>query len=118
MRLIFSGIMERHPDLKVLHTHGGGILPFQAGRLDKNARIKDLPQPPSTYLRRMAVDTVAPQALTIRGALEFYGAARVLYGTDFPCWQPSAAVGVIDEAVPAHQREDVMGRNAAEYFRL
>lgn len=118
MRLIFSGIMERHPGLKVVHTHGGGILPFQAGRLDKNARIKDLPQLPSAYLKRMAVDTVAPQALTIRGALEFYGADRVLYGTDFPCWQPRAAVEVVNEAIPPQQRADVMGRNAAAYFGL
>lgn len=118
MRLIFSGIMERHPDLKVVHTHGGGILPFQAGRLDKNARIQGLPQLPSVYLKRMAVDTVAPQGLTIRGALEFYGADRVLYGTDFPCWQPKAAVGVIDEAVPPSQRDDVMGGNAVAFFGL
>lgn len=118
MRLIFSGIMERHPDLKVLHTHGGGILPFQSGRLDKNSRIEGLPEPPSAYLKRMAVDTVAPQGLTIRGALEFYGSDRVLYGTDFPCWQPRAAVQVIEEAVPREARADVMGRNAVAFFGL
>lgn len=118
MRLIFSGIMERHPGLKVLHTHGGGILPFQAGRLDKNSRIEGLPELPSVYLKRMVVDTVAPQGLTIRGALEFYGGDRVLYGTDFPCWQPRAAVAVIDEAVPPARRADVMGRNAEGFFGL
>lgn len=118
MRLIYSGIMERHPELRVVHTHGGGILPFQVGRLDKNSRIEGLPQPPSAYLKRMAVDTVAPQALTIRGALEFYGDARVLYGTDFPCWRPQAAVDVVRESVPASLRDDVMGNNAVAYFGL
>jgi len=119
MRLIFSGIMERHPDLRVVQTHAGGILPFQAGRLDKNARIAGLPEKPSTYLKRMSVDTVAPQALTIRAALEFYGEDRVLYGTDFPCWHPADARGVIDEiALPAEQDAKLMGGNAARLFRL
>jgi aminocarboxymuconate-semialdehyde decarboxylase len=98
LRLIFSGIMERHPALKVMHTHGGGVLPYQAGRIDKNARIKGLPELPSTYLRRIYVDTVCPQELTVRTAVEFYGADHVMYGTDYPCWSPKAAVEVIDGA--------------------
>jgi aminocarboxymuconate-semialdehyde decarboxylase len=98
LRLIFSGIMERHPALKVMHTHGGGVLPYQAGRIDKNARIKGLPELPSTYLRRTYVDTVCPQDLTVRTAVEFYGADHVMYGTDYPCWSPKAAVEVIDGA--------------------
>jgi aminocarboxymuconate-semialdehyde decarboxylase len=98
LRLIFSGIMERHPGLKIMHTHGGGVLPYQAGRIDKNARIKGLPELPSTYLRRTYVDTVCPQELTVRTAVEFYGADHVMYGTDYPCWSPKAAVAVIDGA--------------------
>jgi aminocarboxymuconate-semialdehyde decarboxylase len=97
LRLIYSGIMERHPALKVMHTHGGGVLPYQAGRIDKNARIKGLPELPSTYLRRTYVDTVCPQELTVRTAVEFYGADHVMYGTDYPCWAPKAAVGVIND---------------------
>jgi aminocarboxymuconate-semialdehyde decarboxylase len=97
LRLIFSGVMDRHPGLKVMHTHGGGVLPYQAGRIDKNARIKGLPELPSAYLRRTYVDTVAPQELTIRAAVEFYGADHVIYGTDYPCWSPKAAVAVLDD---------------------
>jgi aminocarboxymuconate-semialdehyde decarboxylase len=95
LRLIFSGIMERHPRLTVIHTHAGGLLPYQAGRIDKNARIKGLPELPSSYLKRTFVDIVAPQELTIRTALEFYGSDHVLYGTDYPCWSPKAAVAVL-----------------------
>jgi aminocarboxymuconate-semialdehyde decarboxylase len=114
LRLIFSGIMERHPALKVMHTHGGGVLPFQAGRIDKNARIKGLPELPSTYLRRTYVDTVAPQELTIRTAVEFYGADHVMYGTDYPCWSPKAAVAVIKGAGLAEADiAKVLGDNAA-----
>jgi aminocarboxymuconate-semialdehyde decarboxylase len=119
LRLIFSGIMERHPNLKVMHTHGGGVLPYQAGRIDKNARIKGLPELPSTYLRRTYVDTVAPQELTIRTAVEFYGADHVIYGTDYPCWAPKAAVDVIDGAgLCAADKAKVLGGNAAELLGI
>lgn len=114
LRLIFSGIMERHPALKVMHTHGGGVLPYQAGRIDKNARIKGLPEPPSTYLRRTYVDTVCPQELTIRTAMEFYGADHVMYGTDYPCWSPKAAAAVIDGAgLTGTDTDKVLRDNAA-----
>ena len=98
LRLIFGGIMERHPALTVIQTHAGGLLPYQAGRIDKNARIKGLPELPSTYLKRTFTDIVAPQELTIRTALEFYGSDHVLYGTDYPCWSPKAAVAVLSDS--------------------
>jgi aminocarboxymuconate-semialdehyde decarboxylase len=114
LRLIYSGIMERHPALKVMHTHGGGVLPYQAGRIDKNARIKGLPELPSTYLRRTYVDTVCPQELTVRTAVEFYGADHVMYGTDYPCWAPKAAVGVINDVGLSEQdTAKVLRDNAA-----
>jgi aminocarboxymuconate-semialdehyde decarboxylase len=98
LRLIFAGVMDRHPELKIIQTHGGGLLPYQAGRIDKNARQEGLPLAPSDYLKRIFVATVTPQALTVRTALEFYGPDKVIYGTDHPCWSPKAAVGVLDEA--------------------
>lgn len=119
LRLIFSGVMERHPRLKVMHTHGGGVLPYQAGRIDKNARIKGLPEPPSTYLRRTYVDTVCPQELTIRTAVEFYGADHVMYGTDYPCWSPKAAVAVLDDAgLTAADTVKVLRDNAADLLGI
>lgn len=98
LRLVFSGCLARHPDLLIVQTHAGGLLPYQAGRIDKNGGRAGLPEPPSTYLRRCFVDTVAPQPLTIATAAAFYGADHVLYGTDYPCWSPAAALETIDAA--------------------
>lgn len=119
LRLVFSGVMERHPDLKVLHTHGGGVLPYQVGRIDKNARIAGLPLPPSTYIRRTHVDTVAPQELTVRTAGEFYGEDHVHYGTDHPCWSVRAALDVVG-AVPLSEqaRRRIMFDNSADLFGI
>ena len=49
MRLVLSGLMERHPKLKLDISHTGGALPYQAGRMDKNSKAARLPQPASTY---------------------------------------------------------------------
>lgn len=119
LRLIFSGVLERHPNLKVVQTHAGGILPYQAGRIDKNARIATLPQPPSEYLKRVFVDTVAPQALTVRTAVAFFGFGNVLYGSDYPCWSQEKALEVLDEAELGYEDPAAaLSRNAAAVFNL
>jgi len=119
LRLIFSGVLERHPNLKVVHTHAGGLLPYQAGRIDKNANQKALPLAPSAYLKRLFVDTVAPQALTIRTAVEFYDESHVLYGTDYPCWDPDAALQVVAEASLGERTESlVLNENVERLFAL
>jgi aminocarboxymuconate-semialdehyde decarboxylase len=92
MRLVFSGVMERHPNLKIVMSHTGGALPYQAGRMDKNGKAAKLPHPPSTYIKRMYTDTVSPHTAGMRFAIEYYGTDRVMYGTDYPCWDPAAAL--------------------------
>ncbi|MBF9235285.1 amidohydrolase family protein [Microvirga alba] len=96
-RLIFSGIMERHPNLKIVMSHTGGALPYQSGRMDKNGARVRLPHPPSTYMKRMFTDTVSPHSLGMKFAIEYYGIDNVMYGTDYPCWDPAAALKLLDE---------------------
>jgi aminocarboxymuconate-semialdehyde decarboxylase len=97
MRLILSGTMERHPNLKVVMSHTGGALPYQSGRMDKNTQKAKLPKPASTYLKRMYTDTVSPHSAGMRFAIEYYGIDNVMYGTDYPCWDPATALKLIDE---------------------
>lgn len=119
MRLILSGIMERHPDLIVVMSHMGGALPYQSGRMDKNAKRAHLPQDISVYLKRMYTDTVQPHAAGMKFGVEYFGADHVMYGTDYPCWMPEAALRFFaecgfDEATQAK----IMGGNARRIFRL
>ncbi len=92
MRLVFSGVMERHPNLKLVMSHTGGALPYQAGRMDKNGKKANLPHQPSEYIKRFYTDTVTPHSLGMRYAVEFFGADHVMYGTDYPCWSPADAL--------------------------
>lgn len=119
MRLVFSGMMERHPGLKIVMSHTGGALPYQSGRMDKNGGKAKLPLPPSTYLRRMYTDTVSPHMPGIRFAIEYYGIENVMYGTDYPCWDPATALRLIDEiGLSESEQEKLFYSNARRILGL
>jgi len=118
-RLVLSGLMERHPGLKVFVSHTGGALPYQAGRMDKNSKAAKLPKAPSVYLRRMYTDTVQPHAAGLRFAIEFYGADHILYGDDYPCWDPVAAIQVFESiGVRREDQEKILHGNARRILGL
>lgn len=118
-RLVLSGIMERYPDLKVYVSHTGGALPYQSGRMDKNSTKAGLPQKPSTYLKRMVTDTTSPHALGVRTAIEYYGVDQVMYGSDYPCWDPAEAIQIVEELKlsPGDARK-IFHDNAVRFFSL
>ncbi|MCC2612526.1 amidohydrolase family protein [Neorhizobium petrolearium] len=96
-RLILSGMMERHPGLKIVMSHTGGALPYQSGRMDKNSGTAGLPKPVSHYLHRMFTDTVSPHSAGMKFAIEYFGADNVMYGTDYPCWDPAVCLKLLEE---------------------
>jgi aminocarboxymuconate-semialdehyde decarboxylase len=96
-RLILSGLMERHPNLKVVLSHTGGALPYQSGRMDKNTKAAKLPLPASTYMKRMYTDTVSPHSAGMKFAIDYYGIDHVMYGTDYPCWDPATCLRLLEE---------------------
>ena len=119
MRLVFSGLMERHPTLKVVMSHTGGALPYQSGRMDKNGKGARLPHPPSTYIRRMYTDTVSPHSAGIKFAVEYYGIDHVMYGSDYPCWTPADALRLFQEiGLSAADQQRVLSDNARKLFGL
>jgi aminocarboxymuconate-semialdehyde decarboxylase len=65
--------------------------------MDKNTQKAKLPKPASTYLKRMYTDTVSPHSAGMKFAIEYYGIDNVMYGTDYPCWDPATALKLIDE---------------------
>jgi len=119
MRLVLSGLMERHPTLKIVMSHTGGALPYQSGRMDKNAGSAKLPRPASAYLKRMYTDTVTPHVAGLKFAIEYYGIDRVMYGTDYPCWDPATALNQIDElGLSQGDQEKIFYSNARRILGL
>ena len=87
--LIFDGVLERHPNLKIMAVHGGGYLPAYCGRIDhawgaRSDSHGDLPQPPTFYLRKVYFDTVVFTPHQLAELVRFYGADHVVMGTDYP----------------------------------
>ena len=123
-RLVLSGLFDRQPDLRLLLVHGGGFLPFQAGRLDAVHRAGDLGEAPlqrgqpSAYLSCFCYDTALLAAPAARMLVEVVGADNVLLGTDYPF--PIAdgeAVSRVSEAIADDQtRRKVLYGNAERLF--
>jgi aminocarboxymuconate-semialdehyde decarboxylase len=125
-RLIFDGVMERHPDLKLVFAHGGGFLPAYAGRFDHAYHARDdvgvgLPQPPSEYLSRLYFDTMVFEPNQLSFLIDTYGADHVLLGTDYPydMGEPDP-LGLLDKVtgLSAGDRDLIAGGNAARLLGL
>jgi aminocarboxymuconate-semialdehyde decarboxylase len=86
--LIFSGVLDRHPDLKLIAAHGGGYLPNHIGRADHAWRARSdargCLEPPSTYLRRLYFDSLVHDRTALKALIGAAGPGRVLLGSDFP----------------------------------
>ncbi|MDQ6672246.1 MAG: amidohydrolase [Chloroflexota bacterium] len=86
--LIFGGVLERHPRLKIVAAHGGGYLPSYLPRSDHGFEVrpeaKTIPHPPSHYLRRVWVDALVYQPENVAHIIRTLGASQVVLGTDYP----------------------------------
>ena len=88
--LVFGGVLERHPGLRVCMVHGGGFAPYQLGRwdhgFDRNARgaAANLTRPPSDWVRGVFHDTVLHSPASLRFLLDVVGADHVVLGSDYP----------------------------------
>jgi aminocarboxymuconate-semialdehyde decarboxylase len=120
-RLLLSGVLDRHPRLRLIVVHGGGFLPYQARRLDGGHRADALSDhtierhAPSAYLADLMYDTVALSENAIRLLTEVAGPERVLLGTDypFPLGDPDPVGAVVRSGVD----RAVLGRNLAALRR-
>lgn len=138
-RLVFSGVFARHPRLKVITHHAGGMAPFFSGRVGPGmdsfgARTPDeerelveseLDERPIDAFRRFYADTAvfgAPHAL--RCAYEFFGAEHMLFASDMP-FDPVQGSFIRDtiadvEAleITAEERERIYEGNARDLLRV
>ncbi|MEU6161485.1 amidohydrolase family protein [Streptomyces sp. NPDC047130] len=118
--LIFSGVLDRYPGLRLIAAHGGGYLPTHIGRSDHawSARSDagaDCAHLPSSYLRRLYFDSLVHDPHVLRELVRVAGADRVLLGSDFPFDMGSDdPVGALRAAgLPEADFHAVRGGNAA-----
>lgn len=124
-RLAYSGILERLPELHFVIAHLGAGIPFLIGRIDRGyhdplcgVRTK---KATSEYLRALYTDTVSFHQPALKLAYEFFGADRMVMGSDFPL-----PIGDLEAAVPSieemdisqEEKEKILGKNVEKLLKL
>ncbi len=142
---IFAGVLDRHPSLRLIAAAGGGGVAALAGRLDAGYRIPELAgaalepssragetsgepdgdpvprEPPSSYLRRIYVDTLLFSEAALRCTLDVFGPDRLVFGTDWPpvAIPTSVTLDLIQALdLPEDVRAGILGGNAARLLGL
>jgi aminocarboxymuconate-semialdehyde decarboxylase len=123
-RIIASGLLDRHPGLKLVCPHLGGTLPYLCGRMDHQLRVlergpQNLERKPSEYLRSIHMDIVSPLAEAMRFAVDFSGPRKLLFSSDHPWVQPRDILEPLRSLdLPVADQRRILGDNARELFRL
>ncbi len=117
--LIFGGVMDRHPKLKIMLAHGGGFTPYQAARWEHGWKVrpepkKNVPSQPKDIAKRFMYDTILHSDKTLEAMIELVGVERVMLGSDYPydmamldCVQHVRSLSISDAAKNA-----ILGGNA------
>lgn len=126
-RLVFAGIFERYPGLKLVLAHGGGTLAMLAGRLDLGYEAphyeanpdcrKNISRPPSTYLKQIYFDSVVAHPAALRYLIDLVGHQQIVFGSDFPfeVGDPYGAKSLPAIAtLPEQVGTDILYNNAAK----
>lgn len=123
--LIWSGVIERFPDLKICFSHGGGSFPYILPRLDQGWEVwPDLrltTHPPSHYLDNLYFDALNYAPLNIQFLIDRFGHEKVMMGSDYPFLLKETPPGkVIDQmnALSSEQRRLMLGENALRFLNV
>jgi aminocarboxymuconate-semialdehyde decarboxylase len=117
--MVFGGVMDRCPDLKICLCHGGGYTCFGIGRMDRGWQVRAearqfIQKPPSAYLRSFYYDCLTHSESALRYLIDTVGADRVVLGTDWPAdmgqdWPVSWILGL--DSLTEEEKEAILYRN-------
>jgi aminocarboxymuconate-semialdehyde decarboxylase len=122
--LIYGGILDDYPRLKILAAHGGGFFSHFGGRFDHGWEVRPecrhCKHPPSEYLKRIYFDTIVHEPSQLRLLVERVGARRLILGTDYPfdmgCFDPLEFVQ--SSGLSEIECVRILAQNATELFGL
>jgi aminocarboxymuconate-semialdehyde decarboxylase len=125
-KLVFAGVVERHPRIRWVLTHMGGATPYLAERYDRGYRAfaecrRNISKPPSEYLKTFYYDTVNFNPDAVKFAISFAGIDRILAGSDYP--HQIGSIPLMLETmekldVDAESKRKILGENACRLLGL
>jgi len=128
--LIWQGVLERYPGLKIIHAHLGGMVPYLVQRMEDCWRISstykglglELPKTPSEYYKRQVYpDSMSAYLPAMRCCLDFVGPRHICLGTDYAHgignWEEAIAF-VKGVGLPEEDTNNILGGNASRIFRI
>jgi aminocarboxymuconate-semialdehyde decarboxylase len=122
--MIFGGVLERLPGLRVAFAHGGGSFPATIGRIEHGFKVRpdlcavDNRVNPREYLGRFYLDSLVHDPVMLRYLIDLVGADRVALGSDYPFPLGEAVPGaLIDSMDLAHEvKERLMYKTALDWL--
>jgi aminocarboxymuconate-semialdehyde decarboxylase len=125
-RLVYSGLFERLPNLKLVLAHLGGTIPFIAERMVRGYEVYDecrahLTKSPLETLKSLYMDTFPGTPEAVETAVRFAGADRVLMGSDFPHQigdLPGSVKTIQQTALNDDEKALILGHNTARLLKL
>jgi aminocarboxymuconate-semialdehyde decarboxylase len=124
--LIFDGVMERHPRLKIVLPHAGGYLGHYWARMDHGHAARAdcrsvIRKKPTSYLEKFYFDTITFDTSMLRHLIDRWGSDHVVLGTDYPYdmgeEDPVGLISAVPGLKPA-DRQAIMGGNAARLLKI
>ena len=123
--LIFDGVMDRYPKLKVVLPHGGGFLAHYWERMNHGWKARPdcrtvIKKKPTTYLEKFYFDTIVFDPQMLDNMVRRYGADHIVMGTDYPFdMGVEDPVGFVQRAkLSSSQRNQILGGNAARLLKI
>jgi aminocarboxymuconate-semialdehyde decarboxylase len=124
--MIYSGVFDRFPNLKLALLHGGGFFPYHLGRFDSGFRSGSgsgrmaAKQPPSKYLKNLYFDNLVYRVETVEYLKRMVGADHVMVGTDYPfdLGDSMAAEKIQQMNCTEAEREAMLHGNARKLLRI
>ena len=123
LRLVLGGLYERHPDFTLVLGHAGSLIPQLVGRIDYEAGrmpngMGKLSAPPSETLKLLHTDSVCAWPPALRSTLAFFGPDHIMYGSDYPFWDPARSDALDGAGLSSDVLERVHSANATRLFGL
>ncbi len=124
--MMFGGIFDRLPRLRVAFAHGGGAFPGTVGRIDHGFKVRpdlcavNVEMSPREQLRRFYVDALVHDADALLSLIKLFGSDRVALGTDYPFPLGEHAPGALIESLPLDMvtRQRLLGASALDWLNL